>query len=146
MLAQYEGDTATVLDAIVDADAYLVGTPVYRASYSGVLKNLLDMVPRGQWQADVAPLADSAVGLVATGATAHHYLTVDTELRPLMAFFGARVAGGSYLHGDHFEGDEDYRVVDEEMTERLETLGAATVELSRATADSEALGSLGPQI
>jgi FMN reductase len=149
MLDEYDGDTAAVLEAITGSDAYLVGTPVYRASYSGVLKNLLDMIPRGQWQAEVAPLEDSAVGLVATGATPHHYLTVDTELRPVMAFFGAQISGGAYLHDEHFEEGEagdGYRISDPEMRERLETLGVATVELARATEESEALGSLGPQI
>jgi FMN reductase len=148
MLDEYDGDTAVVLDAITESDSYLIGTPVYRASYSGVLKNLLDMVPRGQWQADVAPFEDSAVGLVATGATPHHYLTVDTELRPVMAFFGAQVSGGAYLHEDQFEEAEgdSYRVTDAEVRKRLETLGVATVELARTTAESEALGSLGPQI
>jgi FMN reductase len=149
MLDEYDGDTAAVLDAITESNSYLIGTPVYRASYSGVLKNVLDMVPRGQWQADVAPFEDSAVGLVATGATPHHYLTVDTELRPVMAFFGAQVSGGAYLHEDHFEDeaeDEGYRVTDAEVRKRLETLGVATVELAQATEESEALGSLGPQI
>ncbi|WP_239641232.1 hypothetical protein [Halorubrum distributum] len=27
------------------------------------MKNLLDMVPRGEWQGDVAPFEDAAVGL-----------------------------------------------------------------------------------
>jgi len=84
----YEGDTAEALELIVEADAYVVGTPVYRGSYSGALKNLLDMVPRGQWQGDVAPFENAAVGLVATGATDHHFLAVDQELRPAFAFFG----------------------------------------------------------
>jgi len=84
----YEGDTAEALELIVEADAYVVGTPVYRGSYSGALKNLLDMVPRGQWQGDVAPFENAAVGLVATGATDHHFLAVDQALRPAFAFFG----------------------------------------------------------
>jgi len=146
-LEDYTADTGEVLDAIAASDAYLFGTPVYRASYSGILKNLLDMIPRGRWQADIAPLENSAVSLVATGASPHHYLTVDTELRPVMAFFGAQVAGGAYLHDAHFEsGDDEYRVVDDDLAERLETLGSATVELSRAVERSEALSSLGPQI
>ncbi|WP_321163800.1 NADPH-dependent FMN reductase [Halorubrum distributum] len=41
----------------------VVATPVYRGSYSEALKNLLDMVPRGEWQGDVAPFEDAAVGL-----------------------------------------------------------------------------------
>jgi len=142
-LDQYEGDTAEALERIVEADAYIVGTPVYRGSYSGVLKNLLDMVPRGMWQADVAPFEDAAVGLVATGATDHHYLAIDQELRPLFAFFGAHTVGGGVYASD--EDFKDREVTTGELRDRLETLGAATVELSRAIEESDALGSLGPQ-
>jgi FMN reductase len=147
LLEDYEGDTATVLDAVVSADAYVVGTPVYRAAYSGLLKNLFDMVPRGKWQADVAPFEGSPVALVATGATAHHYLAVDTALRPLLAFFGAYVVGGAYLHDDHFaETETGYDVVDGSVDDRLTTLGGATAELSDAVAENDALSELSPQI
>jgi len=146
-LEEYEGDTAAVLDAIVESDAYVFGTPVYRASYSGLLKNLLDMIPRGEWQADVAPLENSAIGLVATGATDHHYLTVDTELRPVMAFFGAHVVGGAYLQSDHFtDQDSEYEIGDDEHRERLETLGQATTELAQVINENKGLSSLGPQL
>lgn len=145
LLADYDGETATVLEKIVEADAYLVGTPVYRASYSGALKNLFDMVPRGKWQADVAPFENAAVGLVATGATPHHFLAIDTELRPLLAFFGAQPVGSSvYAHGEHF--DDENEIVDPAVRERLEALGKATVELGDAIATSESVGTLGPQI
>ena len=99
-LENYEGDTAAVLERIVESDAYVIGTPVYRASYSGILKDLLDMVPRGKWMADVAPFESAAIGLIATGATPHHFLTVDTVLRPLMGFFGSYAAGGVYAHDE----------------------------------------------
>ncbi|GAB6880628.1 FMN reductase [Halorubrum gandharaense] len=142
-LDQYEGDTAAALQAIVDADAYVVGTPVYRGSYSGALKNLLDMVPRGMWQADVAPFENAAVGLVATGATDHHFLAVDQELRPVFAFFGAHTVGGAvYANDDDFDDD---RAVTGDVRDRLATLGQATVELHDAVSASEALGELGPQ-
>jgi len=140
----HEGDTADALALIVEADAYVVGTPVYRGSYSGALKNLLDMVPRGEWQGDVAPFENAAVGLVATGATDHHFLAVDQELRPAFAFFGAHAVGGATYATD---GDfEDGELADEAVRERLATLGEATVELAAAIDDSEALGSLGPAI
>ena len=146
-LDAYEGDTADVLDQIVESEAFVFGTPAYRASYSGLLKNLFDMIPRGQWQADVAPLENTAVGLVATGATNHHYLVIDTELRPLMAFFGAYVAGGAYLESDQFvDKDEGYDISDEDIRSRLHTLGQATAELTQVIPECEGLSSLGPQI
>jgi FMN reductase len=140
----YEGDTAEALGLIVEADAYVVGTPVYRGSYSGALKNLLDMVPRGRWQGDAAPFENAAVGLVATGATDHHFLAVDQELRPAFAFFGAHTVGGAtYADGDDFDDGE---LVNDDLRERLGLLGEATVELAAAIDDSEALASLGPAI
>lgn len=143
-LEAYEGDTRHVLEQVIDSEAYLFGTPVYRASYSGALKNLLDLIPRGQWQADVAPLEASAVGLIATGGSDHHFLSVDEELRPVLSFFGAHTVGsGAYLDPSAFE---DGAVVDEEARQRLETLGAATVELSRTIRKSEHLAAIGPQV
>ncbi|TKX73782.1 NADPH-dependent oxidoreductase [Halorubrum sp. GN11_10-6_MGM] len=140
----YEGDTAEALELIVEADAYVVGTPVYRGSYSGALKNLLDMVPRGQWQGDVAPFENAAVGLVATGATNHHFLAVDQELRPVFAFFGAHTVGGAvYANGDQFDEGE---IADGDLRDHLELLGGATVELSAAVEDGDALGEIGPAI
>ncbi|TKX57109.1 NADPH-dependent oxidoreductase [Halorubrum sp. SS5] len=143
-IENHEGDTAEALDQIVEADAYLVGTPVYRGSYSGALKNLLDMIPRGEWQGDVAPFENAAVGLVATGATDHHFLAVDQELRPAFAFFGAHTVGGAtYATDTDFEDGE---LVNEAVRERLATLGNATVELAAAIEESAALRSLGPAI
>lgn len=150
-LDEYEGDTADALARIVDADAYVVGTPVYRGSLSGALKNLLDMVPRGMWQADVAPFENAAVGLIATGATAHHFLAIDQELRPIFAFFGAHTVGGSVYASDDAFGEapervgEAYEIADEAIETRLATLGRATVELHDAAVEGDALASLGPQ-
>jgi len=145
VLSDYDGDTATVLEAIVRSDAFVIGTPVYRGSYSGLLKNVFDMIPRGQWQADVAPLEGSAVALVATGATSHHYLIIDTALRPLMAFFGSYVVGGSYLHDGHFRGtDQGYTIIENQIQNRLEAVGSATTDLATAIEESESLSELGP--
>lgn len=142
-LDEYSGDTARALDLIIDSEAFLIGTPVYRGSYSGILKNLLDLIPRGKWQSDEAPLANRPVGLIATGATDHHFLSVSQELGPIASFFGAhQVGSGVYLNGSQFE---DVRIIDEAVIHRLETLGKATIELSRAISNSSYLSALGPQ-
>lgn len=143
-LEEMTGDTAAALDLILESDAYVVGTPVYRAGFSGVLKNLLDTVPRGIWQAEEAPLENAAVGLVATGAAEEHYLAIDDELRPLLAFFGAHAVGSSVYATD--EAFEDGAVADDETAERLATLGGAVVELQDAIENSEHLADFPPQI
>lgn len=142
-LDEYTGDTSRALDLIINSDSYLIGTPVYRGSYSGVLKNLFDLIPRGKWQSDHAPLENRPVGLVATGATDHHYLSVSQELGPIASFFGSyQVGGGVYINNSQFEDNE---IVDDEIIQRLQTLGKSTVELSQYINDSTFLSSLGPQ-
>ena len=138
------GDTAAALELVVESDAYVVGSPVYRAAYSGALKNLLDQVPRGQWQGDVAPLENAAVGLVATGAADEHFLAIDEELRPLLAFFGVHTVGTSVWAGDDVFADGD--IADEETAQHLDQLGGAVVELAGAIADGEHLSGFPPQV
>ena len=48
----------------------ILASPVYRGSFTAALKNLLDHLP-------IEPLAAKPVGIVAMGATSHHYLGMD---------------------------------------------------------------------
>src|SRR5271163_1727054 len=92
----YATATREAVDRIAAAAAVLIAAPVYRASYPGVLKNLLDIVP-------VGALQGKPVGIVAMGGSAHHYLGVDTQLRQVLGWFGALVAPtGVYLTGADF--------------------------------------------
>ena len=95
-LEGYGPETRRAVDRIADAAAVLIAAPVYRASFPGVLKNLLDITPVGALQA-------KPVGIVAMGGSAHHYLAVDTQLRQVLGWFGALVAPTSvYLTGADF--------------------------------------------
>ena len=95
-LEKYGADTREAVDRIAAAAAVLIAAPVYRASFPGVLKNLLDIVP-------VGTLQGKPVGIVAMGGSAHHYLAVDTQLRQVLGWFGALVAPtGVYLTGADF--------------------------------------------
>ena len=50
----YPDDTPHVLERISAADAYIIGTPIYRGSYTGALKNLLDHIPVEAFMGKVA--------------------------------------------------------------------------------------------
>ena len=39
---EYEGDTKFVTESLMDADANILGTPIFQASISGTLKNIFD--------------------------------------------------------------------------------------------------------
>lgn len=94
---RFTDDTARVVASLAGADAVLLASPVYRGSFTGALKNLLDLAP-------VEALRSKPVGIVAMGATAHHYLGVDWHLRAVLAWFGALVAPTSvYLESGHFQ-------------------------------------------
>src|SRR6266496_4693618 len=63
----YNVDTRRALALVEAASAYVVATPVYRASYTGALKNFFDLVPNDPNGSD--PLRGKVVGLLATGGS-----------------------------------------------------------------------------
>jgi FMN reductase len=69
------------------ASILVLGTPIYRASYTGQLKAFFDLLPRDA-------LAGSVTGLIASGAVPDHALAIDHALRPLVA----SLAGLSAAH------------------------------------------------
>lgn len=71
-----------IVDAVEAADVLVVGSPVYRASYTGALKHLFDLV-------DFRALQGKRVILAATGGTPLHGLMLEHQFRPLFGFFGA---------------------------------------------------------
>jgi FMN reductase len=75
-----------IADAIArvrDADAVIIGTPVYKASFSGVLKAFLDLLPQDG-------LAGKLVLPLATGGSQSHMLALDYALRPVLASLAPR--------------------------------------------------------
>ncbi|MFH8484008.1 NADPH-dependent FMN reductase [Streptomyces longisporoflavus] len=64
------------------ADGIVIGTPVYKAAYSGVLKALLDLLPQ-------YALTGKTVLPLATGGTTAHVLAIDYALRPVLSSMGA---------------------------------------------------------
>lgn len=73
---------AEIVRTVERADVLIVGSPVYRASYSGAFKHLFDLV---HYEA----LVGKPVILAATGGTSLHGLMIDHQLRPLFSFFKA---------------------------------------------------------
>jgi FMN reductase len=129
-LDQFTDDTAAVVGRIIAADVVLLATPVYRATFTGALKNLLDLVP-------IEGLRDKPVGIVAMGATLHHYLGADWHLRAVLGWFGALVAPTSvYLESTHFR---DGRLADEAARRALGDLVETVLALA-----SGVKGPLGP--
>ena len=90
------------LEAVEAADLIVVGSPAYRATYTGLFKLFFDHI--GQHA-----LVDKPIVLTATGGSDRHALLVEHQMRPLFGFFQAlTVPLGIFAN----EGDfADYRVV-----------------------------------
>jgi FMN reductase len=125
-----DDDTAAVVQTIARADAVVLATPVYRGSLTGALKNLLDHVP-------VAALQGTPVGIVAMGASDHHYLGAERHLRDLLAFFGAHpLPTAVYLSSRDFVDG----VPGERAAAQLDELLAACVALAALLRGAPPLG------
>jgi FMN reductase len=68
-------------DKLHQSDLIVIGTPVYKASYTGLLKHFFDLV-------DPKKLTGKVAILVATGGSDHHALVLESHLRSLASFFG----------------------------------------------------------
>lgn len=70
------------LEGLIAADAIVLGSPVFKGSYTGLFKHAIDLI-------DPAALRRKPVLLVASGGGDRHALVVEHQLRPLFAFFEA---------------------------------------------------------
>jgi FMN reductase len=126
--ADLDDDTTAAIAAVEGAGALILATPVYRGSMTGALKNLLDLTP-------VAALQGKVVGLVAMGASDHHFLGAERHLRDVLAFFGAVVMPVAVYLG---AGDFEDGVPGERAAAALDGLFAATAEAAAALAGTAA--------
>lgn len=111
--------------AIETADALVVASPVYRASYTGLFKHLFDLVHH-------EALIDVPVLLAATGGSERHALVIDHQLRPLFSFFQARTLPiGVYASESDFR---DYEIINPALRDRIALAIDRAVPLVRTNA------------
>lgn len=95
-LDDLDGLPRAIMAAILSADALVVGSPVYKGSYTGLFKHLFDLI-------DPAALVGKPVLLTATGGGDKHALVIEHQLRPLFGFFEAStLPTGIYASGADF--------------------------------------------
>ncbi|WP_085523679.1 NADPH-dependent FMN reductase [Tuberibacillus sp. Marseille-P3662] len=120
----YKGDTKTVIDKVLAADAFVIGSPVYQGSITGALKNLFDVLP-------MAALRHKVVGIIANGGSPHHYLAVENQLRPILSYFRSYIAPGyTYVLKNCF--DNDNQLIDPTILERISILAQEIVTMHQA--------------
>jgi len=115
------GKDATVealLEAIPSAWALVLVTPIYRATYSGLLKVVFDQLPQ-------AALREVPCILAATAASPAHYLAIDTGFRSLVASLdGWSVPTVAYATPSDFdEAKQPGEAVRERLAQGLREVG-----------------------
>jgi FMN reductase len=118
---EYESDTKHVAQTIMDADAIIIGTPVFQASIPGTLKNIFDLLP-------VNAFRDKVVSMLVTAGTPKHYLMVEQQLKPILAYMKAQIVQ-TYV----FIEEQDFHrkeIVNDDVLFRLDRLVEDTVMLT----------------
>ncbi|UQD52198.1 FMN reductase (NADPH) [Bacillus methanolicus] len=100
---------------VESADAVIVLTPVYKASFTGVLKTYLDLLPQKGF-------ANKIILPLVIGGTYGHLLVIDYALKPVLSALGATtILSGVYTLDSQVEriGDHQFQL-DTEIHERLQ--------------------------
>ena len=95
------------------ADGVIVGSPVYKGAYSGVLKALIDLLPQDVLQhKPVLPLM--------TGGSPSHLLAVEYALKPVLATLKAHNLKGLYILDEQIDKHNHNPIIDEAILHRTQ--------------------------
>jgi FMN reductase len=112
-------DIEAALKAVETADLLVIGSPVYKGSYTGLFKHFIDFI-------DYRALIGTPVALLATGGSDRHALVIEHQLRPLFGFFQARVLGTGIFLAERDLSDGE--IADAILKARLDQLVREGVE------------------
>jgi len=124
-----QGDdrVAELIHQVLGSRIVVASSPVYRATYSGLLKVFFDLLPQDA--------LEGKIGVpILTGGSQAHLLALDYGLRPLLASVGAAVVcTGVYGHDGQFRSGSP----DTSLLERVDRAVDEAVALARAAQHSE---------
>jgi len=100
------------------ANVLVIASPTYKATYTGLLKSVLDQAPGGWLKGKTAiPLQ--------VAASDRHALAVELHLRPVLVELGAHIPGPGLFLNEAVLADHDALV--ESLVEQLTANGTASV-------------------
>src|SRR5699024_7823468 len=110
---KYGGDTTYVVEQILEADANIIGTPIFQASIQGTLKNIFDLLPE-------QGLSDKVNSMCVTGGASQHFLIEEQQHKPILDYMKAQIVQ-TYV----FIEEKDFynkEIINENVTFRIQRL------------------------
>lgn len=113
--ANFNSEEIAKANAIIEqAEIVVVLTPVYKASYTGILKTYLDLIPQ-------KGLTDKTIIPIAVGGTLHHLLVIDYALKPVLSSLNARtVLQGVYVLDKQISRTENGFEIEPDILKRID--------------------------
>lgn len=127
------GDAPELTERIRVADSVILGTPVYHGSYSAALKNALDYCGFEEFD-------ETTLGLLCVAGGSFPTTTLD-HLRSVGRALNAWVLPHQVAVPRARNSFEDGEITDDDVAERIETLGRRTVEYARIEPDPRTIES-----
>ena len=116
VLGNFESPALQKLKLLIEqAGAVIIATPVYKASYPGVLKALLDLLPQNAFSGKV-------ILPIAIGGTIAHLLSIEYAMKPLFSALGAEhILKGVYIVSTQMRFTEKSEIkLDADIEQRLQ--------------------------
>lgn len=107
----YSRPVKSIVEHIENAHGVVVGSPVYKAAYSGVLKALIDFFPQDA-------LEHTPVLPVMIGGSGSHLLAMEYTLKPLLANLKGQNLKGLYFLDNQVDRELARPIIDERLLER----------------------------
>lgn len=108
------------LSVVATADALVIVTPTINASFSGLLKSFLDLLPPDALRSVPASIA-------ATGGSQRHTLVLDQAVRPMLGFLRAIVLPQClFVTADEWDGPRPVAALAERIDAAAAELAAFT--------------------
>ncbi|WP_421383502.1 NADPH-dependent FMN reductase [Bacillus salacetis] len=123
---EYEGDTGHVTKTLMEADAIIIGTPVFQASIPATLKNIFDLLPQNAFR-------DKVVSILVTAGSSKHYLIAEQQIKPILAYMKAQIVQ-TYV----FIEEKDFHmkeITNDDVIFRIERLVEDTIMLTETFAE-----------
>jgi FAD reductase [NAD(P)H] len=118
---KYGEDTRKAINMMSSSDIFVIGTPIYHASMTGALKNLLDLVSAQTFNGKI-------VGFVVAGGSYQHYLVVENQLKPIFGYLESYVAP-KFIFGHDSQFDKEKNIIDDELYGRIDNLAELLIDM-----------------